>query len=323
MEAEYLDWHFSVWGHRTGVFAMCFSVLALGNLGLVLSGSSTRARALAIDGSSFARGSLVVAPILGVLFAAAALLLFSRTSYYNRRTHQVTTVLFLVVAFAIDTGPRVAYAESGALEPGRGGLCNTTSLQSAELTSLAANDAASFAYAQCLNLGAVAALAGLRPTGCTIVVAFMAFLGDCDQNAMAALCFGAASPRSSSVGPLPALVASCALAFALSDRFRREFVLQLQVQLATLERARQGREARDWARRLQGTKHPSSETGVPVADRGGQQINLTQPASSESEATNSEVAGITVEGEWPTSPKLAAPTPWPRWPKFQADNSQA
>lgn len=63
--------------------------------------------------------------------------------------------------------PRVIYAESDALQPSEGGLCNTTAMALAEMASLAAGDASSFAYAQCLILGAVAAVAGLRPSGCT------------------------------------------------------------------------------------------------------------------------------------------------------------
>ena len=174
VESEYLDWHFSVWGRRTAIFVALFALLVLANLCIVLAGTSTRRRALAVDDSLYAWGSLVIANVAGVLFATIALFLFSRSSYYNPLSHQVSTALFLVMAFAIDTSPRIAYAVSDALEPVDGGLCNTTFMRPAELTSLAAGDAASFAYAQCLVLGAVTVLAGLHavckttpPISCT------------------------------------------------------------------------------------------------------------------------------------------------------------
>ena len=171
-EAEYLEWHFSIWGRRTANFAVCVAVLVLVNLCVVLAGGSTRRRALDMDGSVYALGSLVAAPIAGAVFAGASVFLFSRTSFYSAAVHQLTTLVFLATAFTIDTVPRVLYAESDALEPPEGGLCNTTNMGLPEVASLAADDAASFAYAQCLILGAVAALAGLRPSGCTVVVAF-------------------------------------------------------------------------------------------------------------------------------------------------------
>ena len=45
VETEYLEWHFSIWGRRTALFACFFAVLALGNLCIVLVGTSTRRRA--------------------------------------------------------------------------------------------------------------------------------------------------------------------------------------------------------------------------------------------------------------------------------------
>lgn len=250
-EAEYLEWHFSIWGRRTANFAVCVAALVLVNLAIVLAGGSTRRRALDVDDSLYAFGCLVLAPAAGTFFAGASVFLLARTSFYSATVHQLTTVVFLATAFLIDTVPRVVYAESDALEPPEGGLCNITDMELAEVVSLAAGDASAFAYAQCLILGAVTALAGLRPSGCTLVVVFMAYLGHRDQNAMSTLCFGEASPLPDFSSRIAPLVAAVALSFALNDRLRREFVLQQLVRVATVERVKSEQEARDWAHRLE------------------------------------------------------------------------
>ena len=106
------------------------------NLAIVLAGdSSTRRRALDVDDSLHALNCLVTAPIAGALFAGASVFLFSRTSFYSATVHQFTTVVFLTIAFIIDTVPRVVYAESDA-EPPEGGLCNVTGMELAEVVSV-------------------------------------------------------------------------------------------------------------------------------------------------------------------------------------------
>lgn len=58
-EAEYHEWHFSIWGRRTANFALCVAALVLLNLCILLMGGSTRRRALDRDDSAYALGSLV------------------------------------------------------------------------------------------------------------------------------------------------------------------------------------------------------------------------------------------------------------------------
>ena len=239
----------------------------------------------------------MAAPAAGALFAGASVFLFSRTSFYSATVHQFTTVVFLAIAVIIDTVPRVVYAESDALEPPEGGLCNITDMEIAEVASLAASDAASFAYVQCLILGAITTLAGLRPSGCTVVVVFMAYLGHRDQNAMSALCFGDASPLPDFSSRIPALIALVALSFALNDRFRREFVLQQLVRVATVERVKSEQEARDWAHRLEvssatrATATPCPQGPASITSEPGSEPSLTSGAGS-SCGTNSEIGAI-------------------------------
>lgn len=297
-EAEYVEWHFSIWGRRTANFAICVAALVLVNLAIVLAGgSSTRRRALDVDDSLHALNCLVTAPIAGALFAGASVFLFSRTSLYSATVHQFTTVAFLAIAFAIDTVPRVVYAESDAAPP-EGGLCNVTGMELAEVVSLAAGDAAAFAYAQGLILAAVATLAGLRPSGCTVVVVTVAYLGHRDQNAMSALCFSDASPSPDFFSRIPALVAAVALSFALNDRYRREFVLQQLVRAVTVERVKSEQEARDWAQRLE----ESSAVRAALCNQG--------PAPSvagSSCATNSEIDALHAQMQSPTQPAQMQP----------------
>ena len=250
VEAEFESWHFGIWGRRTRWFVASATVVVLANFALVLAGGSTRRKALDLEGSSpAALGCLVIAPVLGTVFSSLSFLLFSQSRLYCARTHQAAVSGFIIAAFAIDAVPRIVYSES--IQFGAAGLCNVTEMDDFELASLAASDATSFAYAQCLILGTVAALAGVRPVGCTAIAFVFSYIGHRDQNAMSALCFGDAAPTPSFASRLSALVGTCLLSFALNERFRCEFVLQQTVRIVTVERVRQEQDARNWAHKLE------------------------------------------------------------------------
>ena len=57
VEAEYLAWHFGIWGRRTRWFAAFATAIVLANLALVLAGGSTRRAALDFDGIGYLDGA--------------------------------------------------------------------------------------------------------------------------------------------------------------------------------------------------------------------------------------------------------------------------
>lgn len=261
VEADYLTWYFGIWGRRTRWFVAFATTVVMANLAIVLIGGSTRRKALDFEQSSAALACLVIVPVVGLAACSLLLFLFSQSSLYRAATHQSATAGFIIAACLVDVVPRLVYCE--AMEVSETGLCETSEMDAPELASLAASDAASFAYGHCLIMGTILALAGLRPAGYTVVAFVVAGAGHRDQNAMSALCFGDASPMPSFTTRLSALVGAVALSFALNERYRCEFVLQQMVRAVTVERLRQEQEARDWARKL-GEKRASSATAMPA-----------------------------------------------------------
>lgn len=285
VESDYLTWHFGIWGRRTRWFVAFATVVVLSNLALKLTGESTSRKALDRERTPAALTCYVITPVLGTAVAGLSYFFFSRSSLYSAETHQWVTAAFIIVACLIDGVPRVVYSES--IELNATGLCETWEMDDRELASLAASDAASFAYAQCLIMGTVVALTGLRPIGFTAVALALSYIGHRDQNAMSALCFGDASPMPSFATRLSALVGACALSVALNERLRCEFVLQQVVRTVTVERLYQEQEARDWARKLEEKRASSPRATAEPADAEDQRKPASLDGSDASSRSSS------------------------------------